>query len=274
MFGSYLITTVRGVPIRLHFTAIFMLLFFPEGTEFHEKILLSALILFSVALHELGHTVVSQKYGIQVQDIVLTPIGGVARLRGLPEDPHHEIRIALAGPYVSLVLALIGYTAFFLTLGLGLELLKTLTIGFAAINTMLFCFNLLPNFPMDGGRILRGWLTTRKGPLEATRIASSVGKYIAISFMVIGLASGRFSLALIGFFILMAAKSEYRMMQMKTFQQEAFGESVGSSGGGFEASPPPYERPHMSLPKGLFADFLYTWKDLFTEVCRTCFRPT
>jgi len=274
MLGSYLITTVRGVPIRLHFTAILML-FFLRDLGILTAILVSVMLLFSVALHELGHTVVSQKYGIPVQDIILTPIGGVARLRGLPENPHHEIRIALAGPYVSLVLALIGYVLFFTSLSLGSDMLSILLGWFAGMNTALLCFNMLPSFPMDGGRVLRGWLTTRKGPLEATRIASTLGKYMAIGFIAIGLLTpGRLTLALIGFFILTAAKSEYRMMQIKAFQQENFGETAGSAEADFEASPPPYETPHLSLPKGLFADFLYTWKDLFTEVCRTCFRTS
>lgn len=277
MFGSFLITTVRGVPIRLHYTAIFMLLFFPKETGLLEKLAISALLLFSVALHELGHTIVSQKYGIPVKDILLTPIGGIASLRGMPEDPHHEIRISLAGPYVSLLLAVLGYILLFATAGLRIELLSLLFLYLAGMNTALLCFNLLPSFPMDGGRVLRGWLTTRKGPLEATRIASTLGKYMSIAFIVIGLGTYRFSLALIGFFILSAGKSEYRMMQMKTYHDQTHGGITPPGEADFEASPPPYQQSgqaHQGLKKGLLADIVYTWKDLVTEACRTCFRPS
>lgn len=274
MLGSFHITTVRGVPIRLHFTALFLVIWIAgQVPDLLTALVISTLLLASVALHELGHTVVAQRYGVTVQDILLTPIGGMARLRGLPENPRHEIRIALAGPYVSLLLAVSGFLLALLTLRLGLRL--DLTAWMAGINLMLFLFNLIPSFPMDGGRVLRGCLTRSKGALEATRLAAKIGKSISVAFIVFGFLSGRFSLALIGVFIMMSAGSEYRMMQMKHWQEQQLGGmQVEAEDAGFQAGPPPYasstRRP--SLPDNLFGDMVITWRDLYEEVCSGCFR--
>jgi Zn-dependent protease len=201
-------------------------------------------------------------------------VGGVARLRGLPENPRHEIRIALAGPYVSLLLALTGFGLGYLTALGGMGLLTAVLIWFASINTALLLFNLLPSFPMDGGRVLRGWLSQKKGPLEATRIASQLGKYMAVAFIVLGLlgpASG--SLAVIGLFIFLSAGSEYRMMQMKTWQDQSFGQAGNRFDPGFEASPPPYaSKARTATPSGLWGDMRITAVDLFQEICSACKR--
>lgn len=269
MFGTFHITTVRGVPIYLHFTVL-LLLYLLRDLGLAGSLVVSAIILLSVALHELGHTLVSLRYGIPVQDILLTPVGGVARLRGLPDNPRHEIRIALAGPYVSLALALVGYALAFFFMEVRLEIPLIVTAWFAGVNTALLLFNLLPSFPMDGGRVLRGWLSQRKGPLEATRIASQLGRYMAIAFIVIGLVRpGNGMLAVIGLFIFMAAGSEYRMMQVKTWQQQTFGNPTVDSPleAEFEASPPPYATESASKPpSGLFGDMLITAVDLFEEI--------
>jgi stage IV sporulation protein FB len=271
MLGSFLLTEIRGVPIRLHFTAFFLLPWvYSQVPSLIPALTVSVLILASVALHELGHTVVSQRYGVHVQDIVLTPLGGMARLTSLPENPRHEVRIALAGPYVSLLLALLGLglTLLGLRIGLRIQVFAWLT----ALNLMLFLFNLLPSFPMDGGRILRGCLTRSKGALEATRIASTIGKYMAIAFIVLGLSSGNFPLALIGVFILMSAGSEYRMMQMKHLHQQQMGRGGMVMDADFTAGPPPYAKSSgPTLPDNLLGDIVLTFRDLVQEVCATCF---
>jgi len=273
MLGSFLITTIRGVPIRLHFTALFLLPWVhgQVGNPL-TTLLISALILASVALHELGHTLVSQRYGVEVEDILLTPIGGMARLRGIPKDPRHEIRIALAGPYVSLFLAVVGFLVTLGELQLGIQPL--FFVWLAGLNLMLFLFNLLPSFPMDGGRILRGCLTRSKGALEATRLAAKIGKYMSIAFIVLGLSSGNLSLALVGLFIMMSAGSEYRMMQLKHLrEQQVGGGSVSAGEAHFNASPPPYASAHApKLPDNLLGDILITFRDLYQEVYSTCFR--
>jgi stage IV sporulation protein FB len=256
----------------LHFTAFFLLFWvYAQVPSLLLALTFSVLILTSVALHELGHTIVSQRYGVDVQDIVLTPLGGMARLRNLPENPRHEVRIALAGPYVSLLLALTSGLITWLGARIGLSL--RITAWLTILNMMLFLFNLLPSFPMDGGRVLRGCLTRTRGAMEATRIATKTGKVMSIIFIVLGLMSGNFFLALIGVFILMAAGSEYRMMQMKHWQEQQRG-TVGMSDADFHASPPPYATSKgPGLPDNLFGDIVLTFRDLFQEVCATCFRP-
>jgi Zn-dependent protease len=270
MFGSYHITTVRGVPIKIHVLTILIMLLIIGG-DILSGLLFIAALLFSVALHELGHTVVSQRYGIQVQDIILTPIGGGARLKSLPENPRHEIRIALAGPYVSFALAVVGYALSMIFQILGLGPVAIFLWWFSVLNLILGVFNLLPSFPMDGGRILRGWLTQRKGALEATRIASQLGKYMAGVFIVYGIVTNTFNLIFIGLFILMAANSEYKMMQVKTWQEQQFGGNAMGGGAEFVASPPPYAKKKTPAPDGLFGDMLITVQDLITETCRSCF---
>lgn len=273
MLGSFHLLVVRGVPVKIHITALFLLPFILRSSNSLVFGLLAfVMILFSVALHELGHTVVAQRYGVTVQDIVLTPIGGVARLTGLPENPHHEIRIALAGPYVSLFLCLCGA----LLLGLGIHrlpiFLNTIFLYFSALNLMLFLFNLLPCFPMDGGRVLRAWLSLKKGALEGTRIAAEMGKYISIFFIVIGLAYGHFPLMLIGGFMLISGGSEYRMMKLKTWQAQAYGHphETPVSEQDFVASPPPYEKSQRPPRQpGFLHDMLTTATDLAAEIKST-----
>jgi len=270
MLGSFQIAEVRGVPIRIHFT-VFLMLFVFGGFGPLWTLFFSAVVLLSVALHELGHTVVSQRYEIDVRDIILTPVGGVARLVGMAEDPRHEIRIALAGPYVSFLLALTGALLAGLSFWIRSPLLFTASLYFAGINLALFLFNLLPSFPMDGGRVLRGWLAQKKGMLEATRIASTTGKYMSIAFIVYGLLAGMTNLAIIGLFILFAAGSEYRMIQVKTWREQHFGGTTGPQPvpeTEFIAGPPPYaasEKPKRQLD-GLAGDALQAARDLFEEI--------
>lgn len=270
MLGSFHIVEVRGVPIRIHFTAIFLLpLILRSFDSFLFALCYAVMILFSVALHELGHTVVAQRYGMTVQDIILTPIGGVARLSGIPDDPHQEIRIALAGPYISLLLALSGGSLFWLGLKILPEFLNILLLYFAALNLILFVFNLIPCFPMDGGRVLRAWLSIKKGALEGTRIAAELAKYISIFFIVTGLAYQHPSLTLIGFFILFFGGSEYRMMKIKAWQAQSFGNPAPdlSAGNDFVVSPPPYETSKHTLRQHPFLkDLMGAATDLYAEI--------
>ncbi|WFB34905.1 site-2 protease family protein [Kiritimatiellota bacterium B12222] len=276
MLGTFHLFTVRGVPIRIHFT-VFILLFWVNQPHMSPLfvLLFSLLILLSVGLHELGHTIVAQRYGISVQDIVLSPIGGVARLKSLPEDPHHEIRIALAGPLVSFFLGLLGLAFMLVTATLAFPL-ASLFFTFALLNFVLLVFNLIPCFPMDGGRVFRAWYSLKKGPLEATRIAATVGKWISIFFIVAGLVTQQYSLAVIGGFMLYSGNSEYRYMQFKNIQNQEFGQTSSSSGADFVASPPPYEKkssPRFKMPTGFIGDLLQTVVDLYQETTRTLFKP-
>ncbi len=274
MFGTFHLFTVRDVPIRIHFTVFFLVYLFRDSkTSFFYTVLIAGLLLLSVALHELGHTVVAQRYGIRVKDIILTPVGGVARTLGFPDDPHVEVRIALAGPYVSLALAIIGGCLAFIMQHTLFRWSTFTFIVFAVMNLSLFLFNLLPSFPMDGGRILRGTLSLNKGPLEATRIAATIGKIFAVIFIVLGLRYDLFSLLIIGIFILLSAGSEYRMMKVKAWQQgyEAPSTPIEPD---FVVSPPPYEKKSAKpkMPGGLLGDILIAAKDLYEESCQTLFK--
>lgn len=159
----------------------------------------------SVLLHEFGHALTARRFGIRTRRIVLWPIGGVAQLEGQPRTPRQELLIALAGPAVNFALAagLWSLTALGILPGGGLVtslLLANLTLG---------VFNLLPAFPMDGGRVLRALLATRVGGLRATNIAVKIGKVAAAGFVIAGLF-GNPMLMLVGAFVWFAASAEGR----------------------------------------------------------------
>lgn len=160
----------------------------------------------SVLLHELGHALVARRFGIQTRRIVLLPIGGIAQLEGQPRSPRQELAIALAGPAVNLVIA----AGLFVVGGLagipsGYGLLGSLMLA----NLSLALFNLVPAFPMDGGRALRAVLAMRVGGRRATEIAAQVGKIAAIAFGIIGLFTNPM-LLLIAVFVWFAASAELK----------------------------------------------------------------
>jgi len=234
------IGSVFGIPIRLHISLLIVVALF--AIYFKLGLLLTLIlavgIFGSVALHELGHSFVARAKGGYIHEIVLYPFGGAAKISNIPKRPVDEILVALAGPAVSLVLAILCYQVAWLEF-----------VGY--VNSLLFFFNILPVFPMDGGRVLRAALTIRKGRLEATRIAATVGKYFCGLFVWIGLFGlpfqllgfigpfGRnFMLAFIGYYIYRAGQMEYRMVMMEN-QSDGLGvhraEQIE-----MEVSPPPY----------------------------------
>jgi Zn-dependent protease/CBS domain-containing protein len=164
-----------------------------------------------VVLHELGHALAARRYGIQTADITLLPIGGVARLQRIPEKPGQELVVALAGPAVNVVIVLIllalGFRPFIPT-DEGMVLVRE---GFWArlleINIFLVVFNLIPAFPMDGGRVLRALLALTMEYSRATRLAASIGQAIAIVFGFLGL-TGNPMLLLIALFVWIGAEAE------------------------------------------------------------------
>ncbi len=171
----------------------------------------SILLFLCVALHELGHSFVAMRYGIKIRSITLYIFGGVASMEDIPRDPKMEARMAVAGPGVSGIIGLGCVLLSFqsaLLLG-GIHPITTLLWTLGVINIVLLVFNLLPAFPMDGGRILRAWFATRMPYVEATRRAAGIGKLFAILMAFLGIMGSPF-LILIAFFVYIAATDEER----------------------------------------------------------------
>lgn len=173
-----------------------------------------------VVLHEFGHALTAKRYGIVTQDITLLPIGGVARLERMPDVPHHELWVALAGPTVNLVLALGLFTWNQLSTGLSpLSRLDVTTGQFTErllmVNVFLVGFNMIPAFPMDGGRALRALLALRLEYTRATQVAAGLGQAIALLLGFVGLFTDPF-LVFIALFVWIGAGREFNMVQIKS----------------------------------------------------------
>ncbi|MCU0661138.1 MAG: site-2 protease family protein [Myxococcota bacterium] len=233
MFGSLHIGTWFGIPVKLHWSmALLPLLTY----QFFDRLgpwlwtLFEVLLFASVVVHEFGHALMGRRYGVKTHDIILTPLGGMARMINMPTSPKQEIAIAVAGPLSSLALSAIAFTA---AIGLALSPFSSnarmeLLSWIWEINLGLGLFNLVPALPMDGGRVLRGLLSMRYDHLTATVRAATVGKIIAGAAAIFGLYNGIPSLTLIAVFIFLAAGSEVRMAQWREAQRTA--ESSAGSG--------------------------------------------
>ncbi len=228
MKWSWRIGRIAGIDVYLHLTFLLLvgwigLSYYLPGRNLVAGLagVASILVLFGIiVLHELGHALTARRYGIPTRDITLLPIGGVARLEKMPDDPRQELWVALAGPAVNVVLALVCAA---LLLGFTQTPLKgpvDLVAGHPLrnlvwINVVLAVFNMIPAFPMDGGRVLRALLALRLDYVRATRIAASVGQMLALGFGFIGLFSNPF-LVIIALFVWMGAAAEANMVQMKS----------------------------------------------------------
>jgi Zn-dependent protease len=226
MKTSYRIASIAGIDINVHVTFGLILVFgavqwgVPYGARGALFGVLLMIVLFAcVVLHEIGHSLVARAFGIPVRNITLLPIGGVSQMEKNPEKPAHELLIALAGPFVNFVIA--GFllmttdAASILEKTPPAELAKAMVPGpstavlflFMA-NLFLAAFNLVPAFPMDGGRVLRAFLAMFLGLSAATRIAAAVGQFLAMALGLFGLLSGNFLLVLIAVFIYFGAGQE------------------------------------------------------------------
>lgn len=199
MSWSLRIFRISGVGVYLHVTFIILLsiVVFAEcsvSNSFLEALLdiISFIALFACVLaHEFGHILMARHFDIETRDVTLLPIGGVARLKRIPENPPQELWIALAGPAVNVVIIALLSIWVFLVEGSFESLQFSITHGGSAVNLMnvnliMIGFNLLPAFPMDGGRVLRAFLACRMDYTKATRIAASLGRLMAILFMFAG----------------------------------------------------------------------------------------
>ena len=227
MTWSYRIGRFLGTELRVHVTFFLLLLwigisaYLAEGPASAAFNVLFILALFlCVVLHELGHALMARRYGIKTPDITLLPIGGVARLERMPEDPVQEIWVALAGPAVNVVIwavlvlilgAETGFVDFQNLDNAGADFITQL----AAVNLMLVVFNMIPAFPMDGGRVFRAVLTLWLGRQKATAAAAGVGQAVAVVFALLGLLSGNLILLLVAFFVFAAATAENADVQMR-----------------------------------------------------------
>jgi len=231
MKGSLHVATVTGIPVKIHWSFGLLLLWVAfetsQGGFDAMQVLISIGIVlsvfFCVILHEFGHALAARKFGVKTFDILMTPIGGIARLEKMPEGRGQEFWVAIAGPVVNFVIVGLIWGGYAL---LRQETLPIFSLSFWSFeneatsyfkiimlaNGYLGTFNLLPAFPMDGGRMLRSLLSLRMDRTKATQLASYAGQAIAVVMLILGLFRGQPTLALIGVFIFFAARQEYQAL--------------------------------------------------------------
>jgi Zn-dependent protease len=270
MFGRWKLGTAFGIGIYIHWT--FLLLLAWVGWESTTNappqmavwmLGLTLAVFGCVVLHELGHALMARRFGIATRDITLYPIGGVARLERMSERPIEELLIALAGPAVNLVIAFLLFACLSILEPFAFEDFlpgfhgESFLGALMKINITLVLFNLIPAFPMDGGRVLRAILATRLGLVRATQIAAWLGGALALAFVmlgsglvgpvrVFGLELGGPMMLLIGMFVYFAGQQELAVV-VRRDQQRRWG-------GGYT----PWVRPaEMFVNQGGFSG--YTW---------------
>jgi Zn-dependent protease len=219
MRWSYTIGRIAGTDIKVHVTFLLLLgwwalIGYSRGGPAAGLVsLLALLALFAcILLHEFGHILMARRFGVRTPDVILLPIGGVARLERIPDQPRQELLIALAGPAVTLaiavtlfvVLRLSGSQASVTDLSEGQPFLALLV----TVNIYLLLFNLIPAFPMDGGRVLRALLASRLGLLRGTRIAATLGQMFAVLGGLYGITRPEPLLVLVAFFVFLGANAE------------------------------------------------------------------
>jgi Zn-dependent protease/CBS domain-containing protein len=232
MGGSFKIGRFSGIDVRVHWTFFLLLAFFAfVGYQASGSLagaltatLVIVVLFLCVLLHEFGHSLVAQRLGLEIHSITLLPLGGVSNLESLPEKPADEVKITLAGPLVNVVLAPIFFGVGLLfgavprmpaDVFTGIGSVGQFFFYLGYLNVVLAVFNLIPAFPLDGGRILRAFLAIRLGAVRATDISSAVGQLFAIAFFLIGLLGGNFLLALVAVFIYFGATGEAQMVRQQ-----------------------------------------------------------
>ena len=228
MSWSFSIGSFKGTVVRVHYTLLFLLAWIAlayyaaGGARAAVSGLVFVVLIFAcVTAHEFGHVLTARRFGVKTPDIVLLPIGGASRMEEIPEDPRQEAIIGIAGPLVSLaiggilvlVLGRFPSAADFTPEALNAGVVPLAQL--ALLNLVLAAFNLLPAFPLDGGRILRAALAAKMGRVRATRTAARIGQGFAVLFGLLGLASGNIILVLIAAFVFFAASSESGAVRME-----------------------------------------------------------
>ncbi len=217
-----------GIDVRMHLTFLLLvgwvaLLYWRQGQSVSAAVAGVAFILaifLCVVLHEFGHALAARRYGIKTRDIILLPIGGVARLEKMPTNPLHELWISLAGPAVNVAIAAVlfvwlKFSALFDPFALMTTAAGPFFERILVVNLFMIAFNMIPAFPMDGGRVLRAVLAMRSDYHRATRIAASIGQGIAVFFGVVGMFYNPF-LIFIAIFVWFGASQEARSAQLQS----------------------------------------------------------
>jgi len=219
--------TFAGIDVFIHATFLLLIgwigysYWLQYGTiaKVVEGILFILALFLCVVLHEYGHALTARKYGVKTRDITLYPIGGVARLERMPDQPIEELWVAIMGPAVNVVIAALLFA--YLYLSRGIVPMTDLTVAsgsflarLMAVNITLVVFNLIPAFPMDGGRVLRALLAMRMDYVRATQIAANIGQGLAFLLGLFGLFNNPF-LLFIAFFVWIGASQEASMVQMR-----------------------------------------------------------
>jgi len=238
MDWSLTLGTIRGIHIRIHVTFPLIIVW----AAYNWGIVLrggwsgalygatfSMVVFLCVILHELAHSLVATHYGVRVHEIELSPIGGLAKMDSMPEAPSQELTMALAGPFVNLLLA--APLGVLIAMLIGSHSIKSLghlvylmrkpslqgfVLNLFTTNVFLALFNLIPAFPMDGGRALRSVLTWAIGRSSATDWAAAIGQWLAAIMGLAGLLVGNLVMALIGAFIFLGARQEYQLSKLQT----------------------------------------------------------
>lgn len=226
MKWSWNLGRIFGIDLKVHSTFVLLLIwiaistiiaggnFVAVGTE----ILLILALFMCVVLHELGHALMARRFGIPTQDITLLPIGGVARLDKMPEKPKEELLVAIAGPAVNLVIGAVLFIGLLISgsFAQGIDL-TVVSNNFwqqlMVVNFTLVAFNLIPAFPMDGGRVVRALLALKMSPVKATRLAANIGRGIAVAMGIAGFFFNPW-LILTAIFVWSGAGTEARSMEI------------------------------------------------------------
>ena len=242
MKSGWKLGRLAGIDLYMHWTFPLLLLCEAMESGLNGVVLISA-VFGCVVLHELGHAMAARGFGIPTRDITLYPFGGIARLERMPRAPGAEFLIAIAGPAVNFVIA--GTLVLAMILGSTLapwargSALAYFATSLLVINVWLGLFNLLPAFPMDGGRILRALLSIPLGRLRATEIAATLGKVLAVVLplgLIVFTRSSPLMPILVAFFIYFAAGAELASVREEEHRRR-FGEGVWTAEPGYQWVP-------------------------------------
>lgn len=252
MKGAFQIAKFAGIPVKVHWSfgllisyVVYIGMTEDDAGLFGTLLLLGFVLLMflCVVLHEYGHALTARRYNVDTKDIILSPIGGIARLDRLPEKPIEEFYVAIAGPMVNVVIILI-LSLYFLFFPETFEIISSFFAGYITekfplihyfiplliiVNIILVLFNMIPAFPMDGGRVLRSLLSMKIGKLKATQIASYLGRLLAVGIFIYAIWKGNIFTSFIGIFVFFTATYEYRLVKQESMLNNHTAEELMNS---------------------------------------------